>query len=112
LAIAGERDLDLGLVDVIGIVWAAVPAEGLAFTSASLAFVRGGNGVEELVVSRDASAVLGRTPALAAEEFRIELAGLGTLDPLDGNPMQPVVAHVVGVGELVDATVEDLRKSR
>src|SRR5690606_32543149 len=70
-------------------------------------FVLGiGDGVEEQFEAGDAADVFGWGAAGAADETGILDSGIGVGDRLDRDRVPPVVAEVVGVGQLRDAAID------
>jgi hypothetical protein len=86
-------NVDLLFINVLRIIWAAVPFERLSSSLAPL--VR--NIFDKIKVAGRAAAVFRRAATLTAEKPRIPFAGLGRFDFFDNDPMFPVVAKIVDV---------------
>lgn len=84
---------DLRFVNVIAFVRPAIPIESCLAPLAI--FAR--DIVEELVIAREAPAILRRAPSFAPEKLRIQLRGSYIRDALHNNSVFPVVAYVVNV---------------
>lgn len=66
-----------------------------------------GHGVEEQFEARKAADVLWQAAPLAGDEAGISLAGIAGSDIFDCGGVVPVVAHVVGIRQLMDAAVDE-----
>lgn len=95
---------DIIRADVVGIEGTPVPLEhGFVFGMARL-----GHGVDKLLEPRWAADILGRCAALAIDEAGIISGRIGGQDCFDHDAVPPVIAKIIGVGEVRDAAFDEL----
>jgi len=95
---------DIIRADVVGVEGTPVPLEhGFVLGMARL-----GHGFEKLLEPRWAADILGRCAALAVDEAGIINGRIGGQDCFDHDAVPPVIAKIIGVGEIRDATFEEL----
>lgn len=67
-----------------------------------------GHGLEELLESRGAADIFGRSAPFAIDEARVVCARNGGCDLLDLDTMSPIIPEIIGVGEASDAALDEL----
>ena len=66
-----------------------------------------GHGIEEHFEAWKAADVFRGTASFARDEARIVVAGITRSDIFGGGGVTPVVAHVVGIGQVTDAAIDE-----